>query len=59
MNSNFSLLILLQKQKSALDALVQMHLRGCPLDLSIYSLSVISLRDDHEEVRMGGLNLLG
>lgn len=46
-------------RKSALDALVQMHLRGCPLDLTIYYLSVTALRDDHEEVRMGGLNLLG
>lgn len=46
-------------RKSALDSLVQMHLRGCPLDLSIYYLSVTVLRDDHEEVRMGGLNLLG
>ncbi|KAG2214549.1 hypothetical protein INT46_003099 [Mucor plumbeus] len=46
-------------RKSALDALVQMHLRGCPLDLAIYNLSVASLRDDYEEVRMGGLNLMG
>ncbi|KAI7891727.1 armadillo-type protein [Mucor mucedo] len=46
-------------RKSALDALVQMHLRGCPLDLAIYNLSVSSLRDDYEEVRMGGLNLMG
>ncbi|KAI9255512.1 armadillo-type protein [Sporodiniella umbellata] len=46
-------------RKSALDSLVQMHLRGCPLDLSIYQLSVSALRDDYEEVRMGGLNLMG
>ncbi|KAI8050036.1 armadillo-type protein [Thamnidium elegans] len=46
-------------RKSALDSLVQMHLRGCPLDLAIYNLSVSSLRDDYEEVRMGGLNLMG
>ncbi|KAG1141018.1 hypothetical protein G6F37_009150 [Rhizopus arrhizus] len=46
-------------RKSALDSLVQMHLRGCPLDLSIYHLSVSALRDDYEEVRMGGLNLMG
>ncbi|KAI8056522.1 armadillo-type protein [Gilbertella persicaria] len=46
-------------RKSALDALFQMHIRGCPLDLTIYSLSVASLRDDYEEVRMGGLNLMG
>ncbi|KAI8878557.1 ARM repeat-containing protein [Backusella circina FSU 941] len=46
-------------RKSALDALVQMHLRGCPLDLEIYNLAVSSLRDDYEEVRMGGLNLMG
>ncbi|OAD00939.1 hypothetical protein MUCCIDRAFT_112360 [Mucor lusitanicus CBS 277.49] len=46
-------------RKSALDALVQMHLRGCPLDLAIYNLSVASLRDDYEQVRMGGLNLMG
>lgn len=45
--------------QSALDSLVQMHLRGCPLDLSIYHLSVSALRDDYEEVRMGGLNLMG
>ncbi|KAG1471077.1 hypothetical protein G6F56_002331 [Rhizopus delemar] len=45
--------------RSALDSLVQMHLRGCPLDLSIYHLSVSALRDDYEEVRMGGLNLMG
>jgi integrator complex subunit 4 len=36
-----------------------MHLRGCPLDLQIYNLAVSSLRDDYEEVRMGGLNLMG
>ncbi|RCH94569.1 Integrator complex subunit 4 [Rhizopus azygosporus] len=46
-------------RKSALDSLVQMHQRGCPLDLSIYHLSVAALRDDYEEVRMGGLNLMG
>ncbi|KAI7897651.1 armadillo-type protein [Cokeromyces recurvatus] len=46
-------------RKSALDALLQMHLRGCPLDLTIYNLSVWCLRDDYEEVRMGGLNLIG
>lgn len=46
-------------RKSALDSLVQMHLRGCPLDLAIYNLSVSCLRDDYEEVRMGGLNLIG
>lgn len=46
-------------RKSALDALVQMHSRGCPLDLAIYNLSVSCLRDDYEEVRMGGLNLMG
>jgi integrator complex subunit 4 len=46
-------------RKSALDALVHMHLRGCPLDLAIYNLSVSCLRDDYEEVRMGGLNLMG
>ncbi|KAI8339839.1 armadillo-type protein [Blakeslea trispora] len=46
-------------RKSALDALLQMHIRGCPLDLTIYSLSVTSLRDDYEEVRMAGLNLMG
>ncbi|KAI8334516.1 armadillo-type protein [Choanephora cucurbitarum] len=46
-------------RKSALDALFQMHIRGCPLDLAIYSLSVTSLRDDYEEVRMAGLNLMG
>ncbi|KAI9481345.1 MAG: armadillo-type protein [Benjaminiella poitrasii] len=46
-------------RKSALDALFQMHLRGCPLDLDLYNLSVWCLRDDYEEVRMGGLNLIG
>jgi integrator complex subunit 4 len=46
-------------RKSALNSLAQMHLRGCPLDLAIYNLSVSSLRDDYEEVRMGGLNLMG
>ncbi|KAI8968585.1 armadillo-type protein [Mycotypha africana] len=46
-------------RKSALNSLVRMHLRGCPLDLGIYNLSVIALRDDYEEVRMGGLNLMG
>lgn len=46
-------------RKSALNSLVQMHLRGCPLDLAIYNLSVAALRDDYEEVRMGGLNLMG
>ncbi|KAI8374468.1 armadillo-type protein [Radiomyces spectabilis] len=46
-------------RKSSLDALVQMHVRGCPLDLSLYALAVQSLRDDFDEVRMGGLNLIG
>ncbi|KAI8992594.1 armadillo-type protein [Pilobolus umbonatus] len=46
-------------RKSALDALVQMHLRGSPLDLATYNLAVSSLRDDHEEVRIAGLNLIG
>ncbi|KAI9499526.1 armadillo-type protein [Zychaea mexicana] len=45
-------------RKSALDSLVDMHLRGSPLYDSLYSLAVVSLRDDFEEVRLGGLNLI-
>ncbi|KAG0166487.1 Integrator complex subunit 4 [Apophysomyces sp. BC1015] len=45
-------------RKSALDALVQMRLKGCPLDISLYALAVKSLHDDHEEVRMGGMDLI-
>ncbi|KAG2227292.1 hypothetical protein INT45_004247 [Circinella minor] len=45
-------------RKSALDSLVDMHLRGSPLYDELYSLAVISLRDDFEEVRLGGLNLI-
>ncbi|KAL0082304.1 armadillo-type protein [Phycomyces blakesleeanus] len=45
-------------RKSALDALVGMHLRGSPLDSSLYPLAVKSLHDDFEEVRMGGLRLV-
>ncbi|KAI9275591.1 armadillo-type protein [Phascolomyces articulosus] len=45
-------------RKSALDSLVDMHLRGSPLYDELYALAVISLRDDFEEVRLGGLNLI-
>ncbi|KAI9010804.1 armadillo-type protein [Phycomyces nitens] len=45
-------------RKSALNALVGMHLRGSPLDSSLYPLAVKSLHDDFEEVRMGGLGLV-
>ncbi|RUS15173.1 armadillo-type protein [Endogone sp. FLAS-F59071] len=43
---------------AALQALIQMHLRGCPLDLSLYFLGVAALKDDYEDVRVGGLNLI-
>ncbi|RUO97226.1 armadillo-type protein [Jimgerdemannia flammicorona] len=45
-------------RKTALQALMQMHLRGCPLDLSLYPLGVAALKDDYEDVRVGGLNLI-
>ncbi|KAI8148934.1 armadillo-type protein [Fennellomyces sp. T-0311] len=45
-------------RKSALDSLVDMHLRGSSLYDDLYSLAVVSLRDDFEEVRLGGLNLI-
>ncbi|KAI9320528.1 hypothetical protein BX666DRAFT_1204677 [Dichotomocladium elegans] len=35
-----------------------MQLRGSSLDASLYPLGVISLRDDYEEVRLAGLNLV-
>ncbi|KAF7723119.1 Integrator complex subunit 4 [Apophysomyces ossiformis] len=45
-------------RKSALDALVQMRLKGYTLDISLYALAAKALHDDHEEVRMGGLDLI-
>ncbi|KAG2182099.1 hypothetical protein INT43_007026 [Umbelopsis isabellina] len=45
-------------RKSALEALVHMRLCGCPLDLSLYKHGVRALKDDFEDVRMGGLNLI-
>ncbi|KAI8584114.1 hypothetical protein K450DRAFT_218208 [Umbelopsis ramanniana AG] len=45
-------------RKSALEALVNMKLCGCPLDISLYKHGVRALKDDFEDVRMGGLNLI-
>ncbi|GAB5592096.1 hypothetical protein Unana1_06996 [Umbelopsis nana] len=45
-------------RKSALGALVHMRLCGCPLDISLYKHGVRALKDDFEDVRMGGLNLI-
>jgi integrator complex subunit 4 len=44
--------------QSALEALVHMRLCGCPLDISLYKHGVRALKDDFEDVRMGGLNLI-
>lgn len=35
-----------------------LHLRGSTLDLSLYRLAAISLKDDYEDVRMSGLHLV-
>lgn len=35
-----------------------MKLCGCPLDISLYKHGVRALKDDFEDVRMGGLNLI-
>ncbi|CAO3663696.1 unnamed protein product [Umbelopsis ramanniana] len=45
-------------RKSALEALVNMKLCGCPLDISLYKHGVRALKDDFDDVRMGGLNLI-
>jgi integrator complex subunit 4 len=37
---------------------VNMKLCGCPLDISLYKHGVRALKDDFEDVRMGGLNLI-
>ncbi|KAI7868171.1 armadillo-type protein [Spinellus fusiger] len=45
-------------RKSALDALVGMHLKGSLLDSSLYPLAVKSLHDDFEQVRMSSLRFV-
>ncbi|SAL98284.1 hypothetical protein [Absidia glauca] len=45
-------------RKSALNALVEMHLCGCTLDQPLYYLAVQSLSDDFEEVRLRALDLV-
>ncbi|CAO3580101.1 unnamed protein product [Absidia cylindrospora] len=45
-------------RRSSLNALVEIHLCGYPLDQPLYYLAVQSLSDDFEEVRLRGLDLV-
>ncbi|CAG8559402.1 4298_t:CDS:10, partial [Acaulospora colombiana] len=44
--------------RAALKALLQLHRRGCKLDMSLYNMCVTCLSDDYEEVRIEALSLI-
>ncbi|CAG8494207.1 2471_t:CDS:10 [Acaulospora morrowiae] len=45
-------------RSASLKALLQLHLRGCKLDRSLYNMCVTCLSDDYEEVRIEALSLI-